>query len=344
MIEKEDLISCDLKKEGTETEINLRPKLLKQFIGQRSVKDNLNIYIKAALQRDEPIDHILLYGPPGLGKTTLANIIAREMGVNIKMTSGPVIERAGDLAAILTNLKEKDVLFIDEIHRLNRSVEEILYPALEDFALDILIGKGPSARSIRIDLPKFTLIGATTRTGLITSPLRSRFGVISRMGYYHENELKEIINRTAIILNIEIEDKACLEIARRSRGTPRIANRLLKRIRDFAQIEGEGIISENIANFALKNMGIDNNGLCEIDKKLLLIIINRFKGGPVGLGTLAASINEDKDTICDVHEPYLLQKGFLSRTPQGRRTTEMAYKYFQENYSNLLEGDSSSLF
>ncbi|MDD2353152.1 MAG: Holliday junction branch migration DNA helicase RuvB [Atribacterota bacterium] len=344
MIEKEDLISCDLKKEGTETEINLRPKLLKQFIGQRSVKDNLNIYIKAALQRDEPIDHILLYGPPGLGKTTLANIIAREMGVNIKMTSGPVIERAGDLAAILTNLKEKDVLFIDEIHRLNRSVEEILYPALEDFALDILIGKGPSARSIRIDLPKFTLIGATTRTGLITSPLRSRFGVISRMGYYHENELKEIINRTAIILNIEIEDKACLEIARRSRGTPRIANRLLKRIRDFAQIEGEGIISENIANFALKNMGIDNNGLCEIDKRLLLIIINRFKGGPVGLGTLAASINEDKDTICDVHEPYLLQKGFLSRTPQGRRTTEMAYKYFQENYSNLLEGDSSSLF
>ncbi|MDI9596646.1 MAG: Holliday junction branch migration DNA helicase RuvB [Candidatus Caldatribacteriota bacterium] len=344
MIEKEDLISCDLKKEGTETEINLRPKLLKQFIGQRSVKDNLNIYIKAALQRDEPIDHILLYGPPGLGKTTLANIIAREMGVNIKMTSGPVIERAGDLAAILTNLKEKDVLFIDEIHRLNRSVEEILYPALEDFALDILIGKGPSARSIRIDLPKFTLIGATTRTGLITSPLRSRFGVISRMGYYHENELKEIINRTATILNIEIEDKACLEIARRSRGTPRIANRLLKRIRDFAQIEGEGIISENIANFALKNMGIDNNGLCEIDKKLLLIIINRFKGGPVGLGTLAASINEDKDTICDVHEPYLLQKGFLSRTPQGRRTTEMAYKYFQENYSNLLEGDSSSLF
>ncbi|MDD3641658.1 MAG: Holliday junction branch migration DNA helicase RuvB [Atribacterota bacterium] len=344
MIEKEDLISCDLKKEGTETEINLRPKLLKQFIGQRSVKDNLNIYIKAALQRDEPIDHILLYGPPGLGKTTLANIIAREMGVNIKMTSGPVIERAGDLAAILTNLKEKDVLFIDEIHRLNRSVEEILYPALEDFALDILIGKGPSARSIRIDLPKFTLIGATTRTGLITSPLRSRFGVISRMGYYHENELKEIINRTATILNIEIEDKACLEIARRSRGTPRIANRLLKRIRDFAQIEGEGIISENIANFALKNMGIDNNGLCEIDKRLLLIIINRFKGGPVGLGTLAASINEDKDTICDVHEPYLLQKGFLSRTPQGRRTTEMAYKYFQENYSNLLEGDSSSLF
>lgn len=344
MIEKEDLISCDLKKEGTETEINLRPKLLKQFIGQRSVKDNLNIYIKAALQRDEPIDHILLYGPPGLGKTTLANIIAREMGVNIKMTSGPVIERAGDLAAILTNLKEKDVLFIDEIHRLNRSVEEILYPALEDFALDILIGKGPSARSIRIDLPKFTLIGATTRTGLITSPLRSRFGVISRMGYYHENELKEIINRTATILNIEIEDKACLEIARRSRGTPRIANRLLKRIRDFAQIEGEGVISENIANFALKNMGIDNNGLCEIDKRLLLIIINRFKGGPVGLGTLAASINEDKDTICDVHEPYLLQKGFLSRTPQGRRTTEMAYKYFQENYSNLLEGDSSSLF
>ena len=317
---------------------------MEYFVGQKSVKENLYVYIKAALQRKEPIDHILLYGPPGLGKTTLANIIAREMGVNIKMTSGPIIERAGDLAAILTNLKENDVLFIDEIHRLNRSVEEILYPALEDFALDILIGKGPSARSIRIDLPKFTLIGATTRTGLITSPLRSRFGVISRIGYYQEDELQEIIKRSAVILKIKIEDSASIEIARRSRGTPRIANRLLKRIRDYAQIEGEGVITEKIASFALKSMGIDNNGLCEIDKRLLLIIINRFKGGPVGLGTLAATINEDKDTICDVHEPYLLQKGFLSRTPQGRKTTEIAFKYFKSNYSNLLDDNNPSLF
>src|SRR5690554_4046933 len=282
-MEENRFVSPDLRAGDLELDTTLRPKKMEDYIGQSRVKECLEIFIKAALNRRESLDHVLLYGPPGLGKTTLAHIIAAELGVQIRITSGPAIERPGDLAAILTNLKEKDVLFIDEIHRLNRSVEEILYPALEDFALDILIGKGPSARSIRIDLPKFTFIGATTRTGLITSPLRSRFGVISRMGYYHENELKEIINRTATILNIEIEDKACLEIARRSRGTPRIANRLLKRIRDFAQIEGEGIISENIANFALKNMGIDNNGLCEIDKKLLLIIINRFKGGPVGL-------------------------------------------------------------
>jgi holliday junction DNA helicase RuvB len=328
MVKKEDLIENDLKEEGIEAEANLRPNKLSHFIGQKSVKNNLSVYIQAALKRDEPIDHILLYGPPGLGKTTLANIIAHEMGVNIKMTSGPVIERAGDLAAILTNLKEKDILFIDEIHRLNRSVEEILYPALEDFALDILIGKGPSARSIRIDLPKFTLIGATTRTGLITSPLRSRFGVILRVGYYEDEELQKIIARSAVILKIKIEEKASEEIARRSRGTPRIANRLLKRVRDYAQIEGEGVISKEIAVFALKNMGIDNQGLCEIDKRLLLTILDKFKGGPVGLGTLAAAINEDKETICDVHEPYLLQKGFLSRTPQGRKTTEMTYSYF----------------
>lgn len=328
MVKKEDLIECDLKEEGIESEANLRPHKLLHFIGQKNVKNNLSVYIQAALKRDEPIDHILLYGPPGLGKTTLANIIAHEMGVSIKMTSGPVIERAGDLAAILTNLKEKDILFIDEIHRLNRSVEEILYPALEDFALDILIGKGPSARSIRIDLPKFTLIGATTRTGLITSPLRSRFGVILRVGYYEDKELQKIITRSAAILKIKIEENASEEIARRSRGTPRIANRLLKRVRDYAQIEGEGVISKNIAIFALKNMGIDNHGLCEIDKRLLLTILDKFKGGPVGLGTLAAAINEDKETICDVHEPYLLQKGFLSRTPQGRKTTEMTYSYF----------------
>ncbi len=344
MSKKEDLIDQDLKQEGVESEVNLRPQKLVHFIGQKNIKDNFSVYIKAALQRNEPIDHILLYGPPGLGKTTLANIIAREMGVNIKMTSGPVIERAGDLAAILTNLKEKDILFIDEIHRLNRSVEEILYPALEDFALDILIGKGPSARSIRIDLPKFTLIGATTRTGLITSPLRSRFGVISRIGYYLDEDLQKIIIRSAAILKIKIEENASVEIAGRSRGTPRIANRLLKRIRDYAQIEGEGVISQNIAVFALKNMGIDNFGLCDIDKRLLLTILNKFKGGPVGLGTLAASINEDKETICDVHEPYLLQKGFLARTPQGRKTTEIAYRYFNQNQYQQGKGEDSTLF
>lgn len=344
MNKKEDFIDQDLKNEDIESEANLRPQKLKHFVGQKNVKDNLSIYIQAALKRNEPIDHILLYGPPGLGKTTLASIIAREMGVNIKMTSGPVIERAGDLAAILTNLKEKNILFIDEIHRLNRSVEEILYPALEDFALDILIGKGPSARSIRIDLPKFTLIGATTRTGLITSPLRSRFGVISRIGYYLDEELQEIIIRSAAILNIKIEENASKEIARRSRGTPRIANRLLKRIRDYAQIEGEGIISESIAIFALENMGIDDHGLCEIDKRLLLTILHKFKGGPVGLGTLAASINEDKETICDVHEPYLLQKGFLARTPQGRKTTEFAYRYFCQNQFQQNKDDHSTLF
>nr|ADM95048.1 Holliday junction resolvasome helicase subunit [uncultured Atribacterota bacterium] len=344
MYKKEDLIEKDLKTESLDYEVNLRPQRLIHFIGQQNVKNNLSIYIKAALKRGEPIDHILLYGPPGLGKTTLANIIAREMGVNIKMTSGPVIERAGDLAAILTNLKEKDILFIDEIHRLNRAVEEILYPALEDFALDIMIGKGPSAKSIRISLSKFTLIGATTRTGLITSPLRSRFGVISRIGYYNEEELYQIIIRSAVILGIKIEEAAAREIAKRSRGTPRIANRLLKRIRDYAQIEGQGFISEEIAFFALKNMGIDDQGLCEIDKRLLFTIIEKFQGGPVGLGTLAASLNEDKETICDVHEPYLLQKGFLARTPQGRKTTERAYNYFYQHRNRQTESDNSTLF
>jgi len=325
---KEKAIDLGLRKEEPDLDVNLRPKSFKEFIGQENIRKNFKIYISAARKRGEPIDHILLYGPPGLGKTTLAYIISNEMRVNIKMTSGPVIERAGDLAAIITNLQENDVLFIDEIHRLNRAVEEILYPAMEDFELDILIGKGPSARSIRISLPKFTLIGATTRTGLITSPLRSRFGVITRVGYYQENELEQIVIRSSQILKVKITEEAAKNIALRSRGTPRIANRLLRRLRDYAQIKGEGVINKEIADYGLEMMEIDDGGLCSIDKKLLLTIIEKFSGGPVGLQTLAASISEDTDTISDVYEPYLLQKGFLHRTPKGRVATDLTYEYF----------------
>lgn len=337
-LKKEKTIDLGLRKEEPDLDINLRPRFFSEFIGHENIKKNFKIYISAAQKRKEPIDHILLYGPPGLGKTTLAYIISNEMGVNIKMTSGPIIERAGDLAAIITNLQENDILFIDEIHRLNRAVEEILYPAMEDFELDILIGKGPSARSIRISLPKFTLIGATTRTGLITSPLRSRFGVITRVGYYQEEELEEIVMRSSRILKIEIIREAAKKIAERSRGTPRIANRLLRRLRDYAQIKGHGVITVEIANFGLEMMEIDNYGLCDIDKKLLQTIVDKFSGGPVGLQTLAASISEDADTICDVYEPYLLQRGFLHRTPKGRVATELTYEYFGKDIKRDTQG------
>ena len=321
------IIQTDLAGEDIVIEKGLRPESLDQYVGQSKAKNNLKIFIEAAKSRNEPLDHVLFYGPPGLGKTTLAMIIAHEMGVHIKVTSGPAIEKPGEMAAILNNLAENDILFIDEIHRLNRQVEEVLYPAMEDYSIDIMIGKGQGARSIRLDLPKFTLVGATTRAGLLTAPLRDRFGVINKLEFYTVDELKQIIIRSAGLLNVEIDEKGATELARRSRGTPRLANRLIKRVRDFAQVKYDGVITEDVANLALDLLEVDKLGLDKGDRSILETMIDKFDGGPVGLDTLAAALGEDSGTLEDVYEPYLIQNGLLQRTPRGRIATRLAYEH-----------------
>ena len=322
-------ITTAYTEEDAGIETRLRPQLLRDYIGQERAKANLKIYIEAAKHRGEPLDHVLFYGPPGLGKTTLAGIIANEMGVNMKVTSGPAIEKPGEMAAILNNLAEGDVLFVDEIHRLNRQVEEVLYPAMEDYAIDIMIGKGAAARSIRLELPKFTLVGATTRAGLLTAPLRDRFGVMHRLEFYSQEELQTIIERSAQVLHVEIDSMGALQLAKRSRGTPRLANRLLKRVRDFAQVMYDGVITEEVANYALDLLEVDKLGLDQGDRNILTVMIEKFGGGPVGLDTLAAALSEDAGTLEEVYEPYLLQNGLIQRTPRGRIVTELAYQHLR---------------